>query len=44
MDSMDFDSLEQEARTRISPGAYAFAACGADDEITARENATLGAA
>jgi 4-hydroxymandelate oxidase len=39
MDSVDFDALEEETRSRVSAGAYAFCACGADDEITARENA-----
>ena len=34
MDSADFDALEEQARARLSPGAYAFAAAGADDEIT----------
>ena len=28
-----------EARGRVSPGAFAFCACGADDEITVAENA-----
>jgi 4-hydroxymandelate oxidase len=39
MDSVDFDALEEATRARLPPGAYAFCACGADDEITARENA-----
>jgi 4-hydroxymandelate oxidase len=39
MDSVDFDALEEEMRLRLPAGAYAFCACGADDEITARENA-----
>lgn len=39
MDSRDFDELEKAAYARLSPGAAAFAECGADDEITARENA-----
>jgi 4-hydroxymandelate oxidase len=38
MDSADFDALEQQAKARLSPGAYAFAAGGADDEITLRSN------
>ena len=38
MDSVDFDALEETARARLSPGAYAFAAAGADDEITLAEN------
>jgi 4-hydroxymandelate oxidase len=39
MDSVEFDALEEEARSRVSPGAFAFCACGADDEITVAENA-----
>ncbi|MBX6425303.1 MAG: alpha-hydroxy-acid oxidizing protein [Variibacter sp.] len=35
---MDFDALEAAAKARMSPGAYAFVATGADDEITAAEN------
>jgi 4-hydroxymandelate oxidase len=38
LDSADFDALEDKARARLSPGAYAFAAAGADDEITLAEN------
>jgi len=38
LDSADFDALEQQARGRLSPAAYAFAAAGADDEITVAEN------
>jgi 4-hydroxymandelate oxidase len=38
MDCVDFDALEGEAQARMSPGAFAFCAAGADDEITAREN------
>ena len=38
MDSADFDALEEKARARLSPAAYAFAAAGADDEITAADN------
>jgi 4-hydroxymandelate oxidase len=39
LDSVDFDALEDSARARLSPGAYAFAATGAVDEITCAENA-----
>lgn len=39
MDSRDLDELEQEAYRRMSPGAAAFAMCGADDEITTADNA-----
>jgi 4-hydroxymandelate oxidase len=38
LDSADFDALEEKARARLSPAAYAFAAAGADDEITAADN------
>ncbi len=38
VDSADFDALEQQARDRLSPAAYAFAAAGADDELTLAEN------
>jgi 4-hydroxymandelate oxidase len=38
VDSVSFDALEEEARNRVSPGAFAFCACGADDEITVAEN------
>jgi 4-hydroxymandelate oxidase len=38
LDSADFDALEDKARAKLSPGAYAFAAAGADDEITLAEN------
>jgi 4-hydroxymandelate oxidase len=38
LDSVDFDALEERARARLSPGAYAFAAAGADDEVTVAEN------
>jgi 4-hydroxymandelate oxidase len=38
MDSADFDALEARARETLSPGAYAFAAGGADDEITLADN------
>jgi 4-hydroxymandelate oxidase len=38
LDSVTFDELEAEARRQLPPGAFAFAACGADDEITVAEN------
>jgi 4-hydroxymandelate oxidase len=38
MDSADFDALDERAREKLSPGAYAFAAGGADDEITLADN------
>lgn len=38
MDSRDFDALEGQAYARVSAGAAAFCACGADDEITVAEN------
>jgi 4-hydroxymandelate oxidase len=38
MDSRDFDELEGRARERLAPGAFAFAAGGADDEITLDDN------
>jgi 4-hydroxymandelate oxidase len=38
MDSADFDALEERAREKLSLGAYAFAAGGADDEITLADN------
>ena len=45
MDSANFDALEERARQKLSPGAYAFAAGGADDEITLADNlAFFGAA
>jgi 4-hydroxymandelate oxidase len=37
-DSADLDALEEAARARLSPGAYAFIAAGAEDEITVRDN------
>jgi len=40
MDSVDFDALEQEAQARMAPASFAFCQAGADDEITAAENAT----
>lgn len=38
LDSADFDALEEKARAGLSPAAYAFAAAGADDEITVADN------
>jgi 4-hydroxymandelate oxidase len=38
MDSADFDALDQQARAKLSPAAYAFAAAGADDELTLADN------
>jgi len=38
MDSRDFDALEGRAREKLTPGAFAFAAGGADDEITLDDN------
>src|SRR4029079_14028063 len=38
LDSADFDALEEKARARLSSAAYAFAAAGADDEITVADN------
>jgi len=38
MDSRDFDALESRAREKLPPGAFAFAAGGADDEITLDDN------
>jgi 4-hydroxymandelate oxidase len=38
LDSADFDALEEKARAKLAPGAYAFAAAGADDEITVADN------
>jgi 4-hydroxymandelate oxidase len=38
VDSSDFDSLEEQARELISPAAYAFAAGGADDELSIADN------
>ena len=40
MDSRDFDALEAAAHQRLPAGAAAFLECGADDEITAKENAS----
>ncbi|HLH88738.1 MAG TPA: alpha-hydroxy acid oxidase [Xanthobacteraceae bacterium] len=38
MDSRDFDALEDRAREKLPPGAFAFAAAAADDEITLADN------
>jgi 4-hydroxymandelate oxidase len=38
VDSVDFDALEDKARAVISPAAYAFAAGGADDELSIADN------
>jgi 4-hydroxymandelate oxidase len=38
MDSADFDALEGKARGKLTSAAYAFAAAGADDEITLADN------
>jgi 4-hydroxymandelate oxidase len=38
MDTVDFDALEERAKAILKPGAFAFGAAGADDEITAKEN------
>jgi 4-hydroxymandelate oxidase len=38
VDSADFDALEEKARAVLSPGAHAFVAAGAGDEITIAEN------
>jgi 4-hydroxymandelate oxidase len=38
MDSRDLDALEEQARAKLPPGAFAFAAGGADDEITLADN------
>ena len=39
MDCVDFDALEQEARRVMPPASWVFCDTGADDEITAPENA-----
>jgi 4-hydroxymandelate oxidase len=39
MDSADFDALEAQARAAMPASSFAFALAGADDEITAQENA-----
>jgi 4-hydroxymandelate oxidase len=41
MNNIDFETLETDAYAAMSPGAAAFCACGADDEITARENISM---
>jgi 4-hydroxymandelate oxidase len=38
LNSADFDALEDRARAKLSPAAYAFAAAGADDELTLVDN------
>jgi 4-hydroxymandelate oxidase len=38
LDSADFDAMEEQARAKLSPGAYAFAASGAADELTLADN------
>jgi 4-hydroxymandelate oxidase len=38
VDSAEFDELEDRAREILSPGAFAFAAGGADDEVTLADN------
>jgi len=40
VDCVEFDALEEQARAKLSAPAFAFLATGADDEITALENAT----
>lgn len=40
MDCVDFDALEEAARAKLPAPSFAFGATGADDEITAAENAT----
>jgi 4-hydroxymandelate oxidase len=37
-DSSELDALEAQARARLTPGAYAFIAAGAEDEISVRDN------
>jgi 4-hydroxymandelate oxidase len=39
MDCVDFDALERRARETLPPPSWAFLDTGADDEITAAENA-----
>jgi 4-hydroxymandelate oxidase len=39
MDCVDFDALEKEARRVMPPASWVFCDTGADDEITAPENA-----
>lgn len=38
MDCVDLDALEGQARALMAPASYAFALCGADDEISLAEN------
>jgi 4-hydroxymandelate oxidase len=38
LDSADFDALEEKARVKLAPDAYAFAVAGADDELTLGAN------
>jgi 4-hydroxymandelate oxidase len=38
MDCVDLDALEGQAKALMAPASYAFAACGADDEISLAEN------
>ncbi|MFT7473495.1 MAG: 4-hydroxymandelate oxidase [Verrucomicrobiales bacterium] len=38
MNSIEFETLEADGCAAMSPGAAAFCTCGADEEITAREN------
>ena len=40
MDCVEFDALEERARAMLPASSFAFCATGADDEITALENAT----
>ena len=38
MDCVDLDALEGQAKALMAPASYAFAACGADDEVSLAEN------
>jgi 4-hydroxymandelate oxidase len=38
VDSVDFDALEEKARSKMPPASFAFCAAGADDEISTAEN------
>jgi 4-hydroxymandelate oxidase len=38
VDSVDFDALEEQARSKMPPASFAFCAAGADDEISTAEN------
>ncbi len=40
MDCIDLDALEGQAKALMAPASYAFAACGADDEISLAESIT----